>query len=131
MKRSGRRARRGRDSTRTRTTNRGPFRANEGVLPVAGGRGAARWGRPVVRLAPHGAAGTDRAPPGRGRGLEEDDACRDSQRDAGGVQARGQEGEARGVKGTPSFYVNGRSYRGRSASDDFKARVDSLTKKHK
>jgi hypothetical protein len=27
--------------------------------------------------------------------------------------------------------VNGRPYQGRSASDDFKALVDSLTKKHK
>ena len=53
----------------------------------------------------------------------------DGQRYAGRIQASVQEGEARGVKGTPSFYVNGRPYQGRSASDDFKALVDSLTKK--
>jgi len=69
----------------------------------------------------------------RGIGLDLDkyDACMDSQRYAGRIQASVQEGEARGVKGTPSFYVNGRPYQGRSASDDFKALVDSLTKKHK
>src|SRR5207237_6067190 len=67
-KRSGRRARRGRDSTRTRTTNRGGFRANEGVLPVAGGRGGDRWGGPVVRLAAHVGVSTERARPGRGGG---------------------------------------------------------------
>ena len=69
----------------------------------------------------------------RGLGLDLDkyDACMDGQRYAGRVQASVQEGEARGVKGTPSFYVNGRPYQGRSASDDFKALVDSLTKKHK
>ena len=69
----------------------------------------------------------------RGIGLDLDkyDACMDSQRYAGRIQASVQEGEARGVKGTPSFYVNGRPYLGRSASDDFKALVDSLTKKHK
>ena len=63
--------------------------------------------------------------------LDKYDACMDGQRYAGRIQASVQEGEARGVKGTPSFYVNGRPYQGRSASDDFKALVDSLTKKHK
>src|ERR1041385_5066336 len=68
----------------------------------------------------------------RGIGLDLDkyDACMDSQRYAGRIQASVQEGEARGVKGTPSFFVNGRPYEGRSASDDFKALVDGLTKKH-
>src|SRR2546421_683991 len=66
-----------------------------------------------------------------GLDLDKYDACMDGQRYAGRVQASVQEGEARGVKGTPSFYVNGRPYQGRSASDDFKALVDSLTKKHK
>jgi len=42
-----------------------------------------------------------------------------------------QEGEALGVRGTPSFFVNGRPFTGRATSDDFKALVDSLTKKHK
>jgi len=63
--------------------------------------------------------------------LDKYDPCMDGQRYAGRIQASVQEGEARGVKGTPSFYVNGRPYQGRSASDDFKALVDSLTKKHK
>jgi len=66
-----------------------------------------------------------------GLDLDKYDACMDGQRYAGRIQASVQEGEARGVKGTPSFYVNGRPYQGRSASDDFKALVDSLTKKHK
>ena len=66
-----------------------------------------------------------------GLDLDKYDACMDSQRYAGRIQASVQEGEARGVKGTPSFYVNDRPYQGRSASDDFKALVDSLTKKHK
>jgi protein-disulfide isomerase len=66
-----------------------------------------------------------------GLDLDKYDACMDGQRYAGRIQASVQEGEARGVKGTPSFHVNGRPYQGRSASDDFKALVDSLTKKHK
>jgi len=66
-----------------------------------------------------------------GLDLDKYDACMDGQRYAGRIQASVQEGEARGVKGTPSFYVNGRQYQGRSASDDFKALVDSLAKKHK
>ena len=66
-----------------------------------------------------------------GLDLDKYDACMDGQRYAGRIQASVQEGEARGVKGTPSFFVNGRPYEGRSASDDFKALVDSLTKKHK
>jgi len=66
-----------------------------------------------------------------GLDLDKYDACMDSQRYAGRIQASVQEGEARGVKGTPTFYVNGRPYEGRSTSDDFKALADSLTKKHK
>lgn len=62
--------------------------------------------------------------------LDKYDACMDSQRYAGRIEASVQEGEAAGVRGTPSFYVNGRPF-GRSTSDDFKALVDSLTKKHK
>jgi protein-disulfide isomerase len=58
------------------------------------------------------------------------DACMDAQRYAGRIEASAQEGEAVGVRGTPSFYVNGRPF-GRSTSDDFKALVDSLTKKRK
>ncbi|HVH68152.1 MAG TPA: DsbA family protein [Gemmatimonadales bacterium] len=62
--------------------------------------------------------------------LDKYDACMDSQRYAGRIEASVQEGEALGVRGTPSFYVNGRPF-GRATSDDFKALVDSLTKKAK
>jgi protein-disulfide isomerase len=62
--------------------------------------------------------------------LDKYDACMDSQRYAGRIEASVQEGEALGVRGTPSFFVNGRPF-GRATSDDFKALVDSLTKKPK
>lgn len=65
-----------------------------------------------------------------GLDLDKYDACMDGQRYAGRIEASVQEGEAAGVRGTPSFYVNGRAFE-RSTSDDFKALVDSLTKKHK
>ena len=65
-----------------------------------------------------------------GLDLDKYDACVDGQRYAGRIEASVQEGEAAGVRGTPSFYVNGRPFE-RSTSDDFKALVDSLTKKHK
>src|SRR5437667_11820830 len=69
----------------------------------------------------------------RGIGLDLDkyDACLDGQRYAARLDASAQEGEALGVRGTPSFFVNGRPYTGRGTSDDFKALVDSLTKKRK
>jgi protein-disulfide isomerase len=62
--------------------------------------------------------------------LEKYDACMDSQRYAGRIEASVQEGEAAGVRGTPSFFVNGRPF-ARATSDDFKALVDSLSKKPK
>ena len=65
-----------------------------------------------------------------GLDLDKYAACVDGQRYAGRIEASVQEGEAMGVRGTPSFYVNGRPFE-RSTSDDFKALVDSLTKKHK
>ena len=66
-------------------------------------------------------------------GLDVDryDACVSSQRYAGRIQASVQEGEALGVRGTPSFFVGGRPFQGRATSDDFKALVDSLTKQRK
>jgi protein-disulfide isomerase len=57
------------------------------------------------------------------------DACVDSQRSAGRIQASAAEGAALGVKGTPSLFVNGRPFAGRATSDDIKALADSLSKK--
>lgn len=54
------------------------------------------------------------------------DACMDGQRYAGRVAASAREGEARGVAATPTFFVNGRSFRGPATSDAFKAVVESL-----
>jgi protein-disulfide isomerase len=64
-----------------------------------------------------------------GLDLAKYDACVDSQRYAGRIQASVEEGAALGVKGTPSFFVNGRPFGGRATSDDIKALVDSLSKK--
>jgi protein-disulfide isomerase len=55
------------------------------------------------------------------------EACMDANRYAGRVAAARQEGEARGVGGTPTFFVNGRQFQGNPTSDAFKALVDSLT----
>jgi len=55
------------------------------------------------------------------------DACMRSQRYAGRIDASYQEGEARGVQGTPTFFVDGRRFQGTPTSDAFKALVDSLT----
>jgi protein-disulfide isomerase len=60
--------------------------------------------------------------------LDKYDACMDGQRYAGRVQASLEEGQHAGVQGTPTFYVNGRRFDGRPASDAFKALVDSLTR---
>jgi protein-disulfide isomerase len=65
-----------------------------------------------------------------GLDLDTYDACMDGQRYAARIQAGVQEGEALGVRGTPSFFVNGRPFEGRATSDAFKALVDSLTQKH-
>jgi protein-disulfide isomerase len=69
----------------------------------------------------------------RAIGLDVDkyDACVGSQRYAGRIQASVQEGEALGVRGTPSFFVGGRLFQGRATSDDFKTLVDSLDKTRK
>jgi protein-disulfide isomerase len=56
-------------------------------------------------------------------------ACMDGKRYAGRIEASRQEGLARNVRGTPTFFVNGREYDFRRAtSDEFLALVDSLTK---
>lgn len=55
-------------------------------------------------------------------------ACMDAKRYAGRIEASRQEGLARNVGGTPTFFVNGREYNFRRAtSDEFLALVDSLT----
>jgi len=66
-----------------------------------------------------------------GLDLDKYDACMDGQRYAGRIQASVEEGEALGVQGTPTFFVNGRRFQGRNGSDDFKALADSLTRKRK
>src|SRR5438128_12496788 len=66
-----------------------------------------------------------------GLDLAKYDACVDAQRYDGRIQASVEEGTALGVSGTPTFFVNGHRYGGRSTSDDFKAVADSITKSRK
>ena len=54
--------------------------------------------------------------------------CMAANRYAGRIEAARREGDARGVNGTPTFFVNGRRYGGLATSDAFKALVDSLTR---
>lgn len=53
-------------------------------------------------------------------------ACMAENRYAMRIEASRQEGEARGVGATPTFFVNGRQFRGNPTSDAFKALADSL-----
>ncbi len=66
---------------------------------------------------------------GLGADVSKYDACMDSQRYAGRIEASHQEGTALGVGGTPTFFVNGRQLDTRryGNSDAFKSLVDSLT----
>ena len=66
-----------------------------------------------------------------GLDLAKYDACVNAQRYDGRIQASVEEGTALGVSGTPTFFVNGHRYGGRSTSDDFKAVADSITKSRK
>jgi protein-disulfide isomerase len=66
-----------------------------------------------------------------GLDLDKYDACLDGQRYAGRIQASVEEGDALGVGGTPTFFVNGKRFDGHPTSDAFKALVDSLTKQTK
>ncbi len=61
-----------------------------------------------------------------GLDLAKYDACVESQRYAGRVEASYQEGEARDVQATPTFFIDGRKFQGNPTSDAFKALVDSL-----
>jgi protein-disulfide isomerase len=53
------------------------------------------------------------------------DACMESGRYAARIEFSRKEGEQRLVEGTPTFYINGAKYTGRSNSDAFKAAIDS------
>ena len=68
---------------------------------------------------------------GVGVDVDKYNACMDSQRYAGRIEASHREGTARGVTGTPTFFVNGRELDNArfSNSDAFKNLVDSLTGK--
>ncbi len=66
---------------------------------------------------------------GIGVDLDKFNACMDGQRYAGRIEASHQEGAARGVTGTPTFFANGRELDNHrfGNSDAFKSLVDSLT----
>jgi protein-disulfide isomerase len=83
----------------------------------------------------HAWAQTDKDPSGLFRSFAESsavnlpqyDACMASKRYAGRIQASLEEGQARAIQGTPSFFVDGRHYEGHPTSDAFQALVDSLS----
>lgn len=83
----------------------------------------------------HGWAQTGRDPTGEFRefartiGLDvaQYEACMQSGRYAGRIEASRREGEQLGVRGTPTFFVAGRLYSGGETSDDIKRIVDSLS----
>ena len=68
---------------------------------------------------------------GIGVDLDKYNACMDSKRYAGRIEASHREGMTRGVTGTPTFFVNGRALDNTrfGNSDAFKNLVDSLTGK--
>lgn len=53
------------------------------------------------------------------------DECMESGRYASRIEFSRQEGEQRTVAGTPTFFINGVKYTGRSTSDAFKSAVES------
>jgi protein-disulfide isomerase len=61
-----------------------------------------------------------------GLDVERYDACMESGRYAGRIEASRLAGERLGVNSTPTFFVAGRLYSGGSTSDQFKHLVDSL-----
>jgi protein-disulfide isomerase len=84
--------------------------------------GWAQTGRDPARLFRDyaGAAGLD---------VKAYDACMESGRHAGRIEASRREGDQVGVQGTPTFAVGGRLYRGGQTSDDFKRLADSLARR--
>ena len=68
---------------------------------------------------------------GIGVDLDKYNACMDSRRYSGRIEVSHREGMARGVTGTPTFFVNGRELDNTrfANSDAFKNLVDSLTGK--
>ena len=63
---------------------------------------------------------------GLGIDMQKYQGCMDAQRYAGRVEASYEEGQARGVQGTPSLFVDGRHYEGKANSDDLNQLVDSI-----
>ncbi len=57
------------------------------------------------------------------------DACMESGRHAGRIEASRREGQRLGVKGTPTFAVAGRLLSAGQSSDDFKRLADSLARR--
>lgn len=55
------------------------------------------------------------------------DACMESKKYAGRIEASSREGVAVGVTSTPTFLIGGRLYPGRMAFDEIKKLVDSLS----
>jgi protein-disulfide isomerase len=66
----------------------------------------------------------------RSAGVDVDkfDACMDGNRYAGRIEASRQEGIARNVTGTPTFFIDGRLFQRGPTSDAFQAVVDSITR---
>jgi protein-disulfide isomerase len=66
----------------------------------------------------------------RSAGVDVDkfDACMDGNRYAGRIEASRQEGIARNVTGTPTFFIDGRQFSRGPTSDAFQAVVDSITR---
>jgi protein-disulfide isomerase len=65
-----------------------------------------------------------------GANLDQYDACMSSNRYDGRITASFNEGQARGVTGTPAFFINGVQLTGRPTSDALKDAVDRASPKH-
>lgn len=71
----------------------------------------------------------DRMANGIGIDMGAYETCMQENRYAARIEASRLEGEARGVGGTPTFFVNGRQYTANPTSDAFKALADSLARR--